>query len=200
MYILKIALFLIEVVWDINVSRNNSSETIGADWRIIACKNCKKFQTNCPYSLSHINNNFRYWNKLLKTRKSLWEIKMIFTHTAGKIGIKTLVSVQVIEDAGMNELSLTHSSYSSQWNNTVIFLFQILVFNTSAGRSVVFMVSYFHPLTQDQAPPVVWNLQSSPLCPGPACSRLDSNSVSPVYLIQPQTKGMVHTLSSVLVQ
>lgn len=97
-------------------------------------QNYKKFQTNCPYSLSRINNNFRYWNKLLKTRKSLWEIKIIFTHIAGKIGLKNLVSVQVIEDAGMNELSLTHFSYSSPWNNTVISSFQIFVFNTPAGR------------------------------------------------------------------
>lgn len=61
-------------------------------------------------------------------------------------------------------------------------------------EGAVFIVSYFHPLTHDQAPSVVWKLQCSPLCPGPACSRLDRTSSFSVYLIQPQTKGMV-TLS-----
>lgn len=33
-----------------------------------------------------------------------------------------------------NEWTFPHFSYSIQWNNTVISLFEILVFNTSAGR------------------------------------------------------------------
>lgn len=60
-------------------------------------------------------------------------MKIIFTSATGQIGIKNLVSVQVIEAPEMNELYLKHFRYSSQWKNTVIY-FQILVFNTSSVR------------------------------------------------------------------
>jgi len=61
-------------------------------------------------------------------------MKIIFTSATRKIGVKNLVSVQIIEAPKMNELYLKRFSFSSQWKNTVIYLFQILVFNISPVR------------------------------------------------------------------
>lgn len=62
-------------------------------------------------------------------------MKIIFTGATRKIGIKNLVSVQVTEAPEMNELYLKRFRYSSQWKNTIIYVFQIVVFNTQPVRN-----------------------------------------------------------------